>query len=139
MPMFEQPNKNVKKGTETIVGVDVLITGNLKSDAGIEINGRVKGEVDTKNDILVGEQAVIEGSIKARNVVINGLVQGNLHISEDLEISPTGKVYGDLVTKNLIVKKGANFTGKSMMGEDKKKDSKPVYEIEETTGEVKSK
>ena len=138
MAMFEQ-NKNTKKGTETIVGVDVTLSGNLKSDGNIEINGKVKGEINTKSDIYLGEQAMIEGTIKAKNIVITGGVQGNLEAIEDLEIAPTGKVFGDLVAKNLIVKKGAIFSGKSSMGEDKKKETKPVYEVEENQETSKTK
>ncbi len=130
MPMFEQ-NKGTKKVDETIVGIDVTLTGNLKSEGNIQINGKVKGTIATKSDIVVGEQAMIDGSVKAKNVLITGTVQGNIETSDDLEISPTGKVFGDLATKNLIIKKGATFSGKSMMGEKKKKETKPVYELEE--------
>lgn len=130
MAMFEQ-NKSTKKADETIIGTDVSLTGNLKSEGDIQINGKIKGEVNTKSNIAIGEQALIDGSIKARNVLINGTLQGNVETVEDLEISPTGKVFGDLITKSLIIKKGAIFTGQSMMGEDKKKESKPIYELEE--------
>jgi len=130
MAMFEQ-NKTGKKETETIVGADVTLTGNLKSDGDIQINGKVKGKIITKSDLLIGEQAVIDGSVKAKNIITTGTVVGNLEANEDLEIAPTGKVFGDLMTKNLIIKKGAIFSGKSMMGEEKKKEIKPVYELEE--------
>lgn len=130
MPMFEQ-NKGAKKADETIVGVDVTLTGNLKSDGNIQVNGKVKGQVNTKSDVTIGEQAMIDGSVKAKNVLITGTVQGNIETAEDLEISPTGKVFGDLAAKNLIIKKGATFSGKSMMGEEKKKEVKPIYELEE--------
>jgi len=136
--MFEQ-NKTPKKEGETIVGIDVTLTGNLKSEGNIQINGKVKGKVETKNDIFLGEQAIVDGSIKAKNVVITGTVIGNIQTSEDLEISPTGKVFGDLMTKNLIIKKGAVFSGKSSMGEEKKEEIKPIYELEEETKESKEK
>ena len=136
MAMFDQNKPVTKKVSETVVGVDVNLTGNLKSDGDIQINGKVKGEVDTKSDLFIGDQAVIEGSIKGKNVVVTGQVRGNLQALEDLEISPTGKVFGDLVTKNLIVKKGASFTGKSTMGENGKKELKPIYELEELKAEL---
>jgi len=130
MAMFES-GKSTQKGSETIIGVDVTLTGNLRSDGDIQINGKIKGKVDTKSDIFIGEQAIVDGSIKAKNLVVTGTVVGNLQSTEDLEISPTGKVFGDLIAKNLIIKKGATFSGKSLMGEDKKKEVKPIYELEE--------
>lgn len=133
MAMFDSA-KETKKGTETIIGVDVTLTGNVKSDGNIQINGKVKGRVDTKSDILIGDQSIIDGSLKAKNIVITGTVVGNLEAGEDLEIDPSGKVFGDIAAKNLIIKKGATFSGKSMMGEDKKKEIKPIYE----PGELKT-
>lgn len=129
--MFEQNKGGSKKPDETIVGVDVTLTGNLKSEGNIQINGKVKWTITTKSDIFIGEQAVIDGSLKAKNITNTGTVQGNIETEADLEISPTGKVFGDLAVKNLIVKKGATFSGKSTMGEEKKKEIKPVYELEE--------
>ncbi|MBA7490352.1 hypothetical protein ES702_00890 [subsurface metagenome] len=130
MPMFDS-NKEPKKTSETVVGHDVTLTGSLKSDGNIQVNGKVKGKVITKNDILIGEKAVIDGSLKAKNIVVTGMVKGNLEALEDLEISPSGKVFGDVLTKNFIIKKGAIFTGKSTMGEGEAKEMQPVYELEE--------
>jgi cytoskeletal protein CcmA (bactofilin family) len=99
----------------TVIGSDVMLTGNLKSSGNVQINGKVKGKIQTKSDILVGESAVIEGGVKANNVRILGRLHGNIETKEDLEISPTGRVFGDIVSKNLIMQKGGTITGKIIM------------------------
>jgi cytoskeletal protein CcmA (bactofilin family) len=126
MAMFDG-GKTGDISKETIIGADVTVTGNLKSSANVQINGNVKGKVETANDILVGETATIDGSMKAKNIIVTGTIKGNLEIAEDLEISPTGKVFGDVITKNLIIKKGSVFVGKTTMPETEP----PVSEIVE--------
>jgi len=121
--------KEQKEGQETLIGEDVVLNGNLKSSGPIQINGRIKGKVETEADVVIGETAKINGSVKAKNVFINGTVWGNIIALEDLEVNPTGKVFGDILTKNLIIKKGAVFVGRSGMEgieepKEKKKDKK---------------
>ena len=116
MAMFDGAKEgDVSK--ESIIGADVTITGNMKSVDNIQVNGNVKGKIETKNDVLVGETALIDGSIKSKNVIVTGTIKGNVEVTEDLEISPTGKIFGDVITKNLIIKKGSTFVGKTTMSE----------------------
>lgn len=132
MPMFEG-GKSTKQSQETIVGADVILTGNVKMTGNIRVDGKINGKVNTENDILIGETAVIEGTLKAKNIVVTGTVKGNLETKEDLEIAPSGKIFGDLVTKNLIIKKGAIFIGKSTMPGEEGAKIEPVLETEEKT------
>ncbi len=128
----------------TIIGTDVTLTGNLKSDSNIQINGKVKGKIQTKNDIVIGEGALVEGGIKANNATVTGTVQGNIDTKEDLEVSPSGRVLGDIITQNLIIQKGGAIAGQIKMEqvqtvEDKSVDSEAEEVIEdiEPTAEEK--
>ena len=113
MPMFKGVEN--QDSANTIIGTDVTLTGNLKSNANIQINGKVKGKIHTKADILVGESALVDGGIKANNVRILGRLQGNIETTEDLEIAPTGRVLGDILAKNLIIQKGGAVAGQIKM------------------------
>lgn len=110
--MFEQP-KEGGEVQETVVGADVNLTGDIKSQGNITIRGKVKGRVITNNSAFINDGAKVEGSIEAGNAVIDGTIKGNVTAKEDLEINPTGKIYGDIIAKGLIIKKGAVFVGKS--------------------------
>ena len=135
MAMFGgEEEKNMEPQAETIVGVDVTIKGNFKSPSNITVNGTVKGQVDTKTDVMVGEKATVEGSVNAKKVTVSGLIQGNVEARESLEIMPTGKIFGDITTSNLIIQSGALFVGKSAMAENGELSEKEKIEeeIEET-------
>lgn len=111
---------------ETIIGTNVTLTGNLKSSSSIHIFGKIKGKIQTKEDIEIGEKAVVDGGIKAKNSKVLGTIQGNIETSQDLEILPSGKIFGDIATKNLIIQKGGAIIGKVMM----EKEAPATMEIE---------
>lgn len=100
---------------ETIIGANVTLTGNLKSSSAIHIFGKVKGRIQTKSDVEIGEKALVDGGIKSKNAKIIGTIQGNIEVTQDLEIFPTGKIFGDLNTRNLIIQKGGAIVGKVLM------------------------
>jgi cytoskeletal protein CcmA (bactofilin family) len=116
--MFEQP-KEGGEVQETIVGADVNLTGDLKSDGNITVRGKINGQVITKSDVVIDQGAEIEGTVEANNVTIDGIVKGNVVAKEDLELNTSGKIFGDINAKGLIVKKGAIFVGNSNTSESK--------------------
>jgi len=108
-------DEQTQPASETVVGADVKIKGNLKSPSNIQIFGQVKGEVNSEADIFIGEGAKIEGSVSGRQVTIAGEILGNLGAAEKLEINATGKLQGDIKTPDLIIQSGAKFMGKCEM------------------------
>ncbi len=101
--------------SETIVGADVKIKGNLKSPSNIQIFGKVNGQVSSEADVLIGEGACIEGGVKGRKITISGEVLGNIQASESLEITSQGKLQGDIEAPDLVIQSGAKFVGKCEM------------------------
>lgn len=117
MAMFGGEEKMESAQAETTVGVDVTIKGNLKSPSNIMVNGTVKGQVETKTEVNVGEKATIEGSVAAKKIIISGVIKGNVNGRESIEITASGKIFGDITTSNLVIQSGAIFVGKSTMFE----------------------
>lgn len=108
--------KKFNKGDiETIVGPSVSLKGNLKSEGNIRLKGKVSGEVKTKSDVFVDEEAEIKANIFAKNVRVAGSIVGDIIASGEVEIKETGKVTGNITSGALIIKMGALFIGKSTM------------------------
>lgn len=142
--MFEKGKSEIVRTTEgtpeTIVGTSVKLKGNLRSEGNIFIDGVVSGEVKTKGSVVVGPNANIIASIKAKDVSVSGSVQGNIEAANRLEITETGKVLGDIAASVLSIAAGAVFSGKSQMS-DNHKDIviEPVVEFEEVLKEEEKK
>ncbi len=108
----------MENNVDTIIGVNVLIKGNLNNKNSVEINGSVEGEVRSDDHIDVGQTAKISGPVTAKTIVISGQVKGIVEATERLEINPTGVIIGDINAKSLIIQQGATFIGKSIMPSD---------------------
>ena len=120
----------MENNVDTIIGINVLLKGNLKNKGSIQINGTIEGEVRSDENINIGETAKINGPVIAKTIEISGEVKGLVEATERLEVNPTGKIFGDINAKSLIIKQGAKFIGKSVMPasgvpEEKKVEAKP--------------
>lgn len=135
MAMFEKQRSEAvtveKGGAETIVGTSVKLKGNLKSDCDITIDGIVTGEIKTKGSVIIGKNANIVASVRAKNISVSGAVQGNVEATDRLEVTETGRILGDISANVLSIAPGAVFTGKSQMAEIHKEPAiEAVQEVE---------
>lgn len=109
MPAPEQDKVN------TLIGLGTEINGTLRANGGIRIDGRVEGEVVNEGDLVVGEEGVLEATVKTRNVTVAGEVRGNIEASGRVEIVATGRLIGDITVNALIIHEGAVFDGNCQM------------------------
>ncbi len=100
---------------DTIIGAQVELTGSLRNQGAIHIHGHITGDVTSDTMVLVGETAVVNGPITAKQVEVAGQVHGNITAEQQIELQPKSIVKGDLITKILSIKPGANFFGQSKM------------------------
>lgn len=119
----------MENNVDTIIGINVILKGNLKNKGSIQVNGTVEGEIRSDENINVGETAKIQGPVVAKTIEISGEVKGVVEASEKLELNPTAKVIGDINAKSLIIKQGASFVGKSIMPSDHTTDHAPSTEL----------
>lgn len=115
--MFGSSKKSVNSISqmETVVGRDTIVKGTISSKGTIRIDGRFEGDINTKGNIMVGENAVITAQITASNGTIAGMVYGNIDVSEKLELLPSARMYGDIKVGVLTISEGATFKGSCEM------------------------
>jgi len=124
--MFNKTNSNTPTPEETkksssspvprtssgpsILGRDLIITGDIKTDGDVQIDGRVDGNVDAGN-ITIGEQGIINGKVIAKSVHVRGKITGKVDAGS-IELAETANVQADLVQDQLMIANGAFFDGK---------------------------
>lgn len=113
--MTKKNSKSLLDAVETLIGVNAVFEGTIKTDKTIRIDGKFIGNVDKSLGVLVGADAEIQGNITAEVVMVGGTVKGNINASETIEILPKAKVIGDIKTNILTIAEGAYFEGKSSM------------------------
>ncbi len=93
--------------------------GDLEFEDTMRIDGKFNGRVRSKNELIVGESAHIEGEIHVGRIAISGTVVGKIVAEQRVEIHRNGKVYSDVDTPALIIEEGAIFQGNCVMGDKK--------------------
>ena len=93
--------------------------GELEFEDTMRIDGRFNGKIVSKNELIVGESAHIEGDVYVGRIAISGTIVGKIVAAQRVEIHRNGKVYSDIDTPALIIEEGAIFQGNCVMGDKK--------------------
>jgi cytoskeletal protein CcmA (bactofilin family) len=93
--------------------------GELEFEDTMRIDGKFNGRISSKNELIVGESAHIEGDVEVGRIAISGTVVGRIVATQRVEIHRNGKVYSDVDTPALIIEEGAIFQGNCTMGDRK--------------------
>lgn len=99
----------------TILGGDILYRGDISGDNVIRIDGRVEGNIFSKQGVILGEGAHIEGSIESESIIIFGHITGSIK-SKELILKSSGSIQGDIVSDFLEVEMGSKFNGNLKIG-----------------------
>ena len=94
----------------SVIGADILITGNIEAEVDLHIEGRVMGDVRCAT-LILGEQSSVTGSIYARRVRVSGEVEGSIE-TVDLAIEAGANVRGDVSYSRLRIANGGVIAGK---------------------------
>lgn len=106
-------------GGDTIIAEGVKVEGDFTSNGNVSIEGHVTGNVAAGGDIYIGESAVIDADVTARNAVVAGRVKGNVRIDDKIELTQSSYLEGDLETYVLSIAPGAQVNGRIVMPNNK--------------------
>lgn len=94
----------------------IEITGSIKFTNDMVIDGKIEGEIiSDKGKVTIGENAHIDGDVKAGEVKLFGKVKGTI-TSERCELKTNSKLDGDIKTKMLSMEEGAVLSGRTEIG-----------------------
>ncbi|MFQ5656593.1 MAG: polymer-forming cytoskeletal protein [Candidatus Methylomirabilales bacterium] len=81
----------------------------------ILLNGNLQGEITITDELIVGEKAVVNATIRAGSVVIWGKVVGDVHATERVELKGAARVVGALEAPVVVLDEGVFFEGQCRM------------------------
>ena len=95
----------------TIIGKGSSITGNLKINGFVRLDGDIDGNLETDGNIIIGDSARIRGDVKAKAVIVGGIVVGNILAQESAKLLSNSAVLGDVISRKVQVEDKATFHG----------------------------
>jgi len=93
------------------LGHDTVVSGRLSFTVPTRIDGTLRGEVRASEMLVVGEDAVVEGVIRALKLVVLGQVRGEVRGAARVEIAAGGRLIGTVETHSLVVQEGGCLNG----------------------------
>lgn len=92
-----------------------MFEGKLSFEGIVQIGGEFKGEIFTKDTLVILPGARVEAQIEAENVVLSGIVTGNIFARRKVQMHPPAIFKGTVTTPSLRIDEGVVFEGASYM------------------------
>ncbi|MGH2558367.1 MAG: bactofilin family protein [Thermomicrobiales bacterium] len=125
------PDVPVVTDQTSVVAHDTAWKGEFDSEGSVHIHGRVEGSVRAKQDVFIAEEADVDATVTATNVIVAGLVKGTIRCTSRFEVLPQGRVSGDFHAPTLVVHEGAFVTGQFRMGaSEQSTEAKPTSVVQ---------
>jgi cytoskeletal protein CcmA (bactofilin family) len=114
--MFKRKRKPVGgNGLTAFIDEGSEIEGRYTFSGTVMLNGRFKGEISTTDTLIIGDKGVMNGDVRAGQVLIRGEVVGNVSAAERVELKRTARVFGDVEAPVVVVEEGVLFDGHCRM------------------------
>jgi len=111
----KQPNaaaRPAKSGSQrmSIIGSEVIISGDLATDAQLHVDGRIDGNVRCAQ-LIQGADGIISGNIHADEARLAGTVEGTVSAAT-LNVEATARILGDIAYDTISIEAGARIEGR---------------------------
>ena len=110
--------------TVNTISEGTIIEGEIKSEADIRIDGKLKGVVNARAKVVIGNTGEIDGDIYCNSADVMGKISGTIEAKDILYLKSSARINGDIKTVKMVVESGALFNGNCTMGE--KAQAQPV-------------
>jgi len=96
--------------TFSVLGSDVVITGNVAASVDLHIDGKIDGDLKCAN-LVQGEASEIKGAVTADTAKIAGLLDGSIE-AKTLIVHATARITGDVIYETITIENGGKVEGK---------------------------
>ena len=98
----------------SVIGSDLTIEGpsiTMRCKGSLRVDGNIEANLHCA-ELIIGEQAVIVGSIAGNKVAVSGRVNGAI-LGDSVVLHSTAHVEGDISSCSLVIEQGATFDGRA--------------------------
>ena len=97
-------------GTFSVIGADVVITGNISATADLHLDGTVEGDIACAA-LVQGESGRIRGNVVAETARLSGALEGSISV-RDLTVERSARITGDVAYETITIASGGHVQGR---------------------------
>lgn len=109
-PAPPQQTGGQRRGMFSVIGPDVIVTGNVSATADLHVDGRIEGDVNC-GSLAQGAESQIFGSVTAETARLAGAIEGTVRVKQ-LTIERSAKITGDVEYENITIENGGHIDGR---------------------------
>ena len=94
----------------SFIGSEVIISGDLATDAQLHVDGRIDGNVRC-SQLIQGADGIISGNILAEEARLAGTVEGTV-TAATIAIEAGARILGDIAYDTISIEAGARIEGR---------------------------
>lgn len=96
---------------KAFLGDETEFKGLLSFEGTVRIDGKFEGEVVTKDNLIIGENAEVRAQIKVGALMVQGKLEGDVTAEKKVSITSKGRLIGNVATPSLNIEDGALLDG----------------------------
>lgn len=124
--MWETKNKKTTEGNVehfTVLGKDVTFKGIVHFLGTVQLDSCFEGEIHTNGVLVVGEHAVIRGTLSVGTLISSGKIHGTVTATDKVQLLKPAIHIGNVQAPNFSIDEGAYFRGLIEMGPSQSADA----------------
>lgn len=91
------------------------IEGKYTCGGTVVLDAKFRGEITSKDTLIIGERGVVHASIRAVTLVVRGELVGDVMASARVELKKTARITGDIEAPVVVMEEGAVHDGHCRM------------------------
>ena len=99
------------------LGAGTQYHGQFNFQGVVRIDGSVIGDIISDGVLVLGEEGLVEGSVRVGELIASGRIVGDVVASRRVVLHKSAKVRGNLATPAVVVEDGAVINGQLRMTE----------------------
>lgn len=110
-----RPNTHLRGNLSAFMDEGSEIEGHYTCTGTVMFNGKLRGEIDASDTLIVGERGRIQGTVRAATVIVHGEIMGNVIATDRVELKGSARVTGDIETAVVVMEEGVFLEGHCRM------------------------
>jgi cytoskeletal protein CcmA (bactofilin family) len=104
-----------KSEIKAFLGPGSKFEGKLFFDEIVRLDGVFKGEINSRDTLIIGETADIEGDVEVGTFILSGRFKGNVKATTRVELRRPAQIDGTIEAPILVVEEGVVLNGSITM------------------------
>lgn len=104
-----------KSEIKAFLGPGSKFEGKLFFDEIVRLDGTFKGEINSRDTLIIGETADVDGDVEVGTFILSGRFKGNIKATSRVELRRPAQIEGSIETPVLVVEEGVVLNGNISM------------------------